>query len=105
MTINPRIIPGLKDVDDVVSEIWEIDKARLFTRTRKREVVEARMVAMVYRYRTLRLTLQKSAEPYHLDHATVDHALKTVDNLLQTNRGFRTRYDLFTKQIQKIHLT
>lgn len=89
-------------MDDIVSEIWEIDKGKLFIKTRKREIDEARMVAMQYRNEKMGCTLRKAAEPYGLNHATVVHAKKTIDDLVKNNMAFRQKYEQFKKAIQQI---
>lgn len=90
-------IPGLKTPEEIAAEIWGLNPEKLFQRTRKREVVEARQVLMVYRHVELGQTQAIAAEFYGMDHASVDHARKTVYSLLVTNRAFREKHERFFK--------
>jgi chromosomal replication initiator protein len=65
----------------------------ILEKNRKRDIVEARQVAMYLAKRNTRESL--SAIGRHIggkDHATVIHACKTVDNLLETNRDYRNKW-------------
>ena len=92
-------IPGLKTPEEIAAEIWGIPVAKLKIKTRKREVVEARMVLMVYRNKTLKLSQAKSAAKYDMDHCSTIHACKTVDELLETNKDFREKHEKFIREI------
>jgi chromosomal replication initiator protein len=62
-------------------------------KTRKRDVVEARQVAMYLAKRNTKESLSAIGRNIGgKDHATVVHACKTVDNLLETNRDFREKW-------------
>jgi len=98
-TINAMAIPGLKTPDEIASEIWGINPLWLPVKTRKREVVEARQVLMVYRHETLKQSQAAAAAPYGKDHATVIHSQKTVKNLLQTDRCFKEKHETFYKRV------
>ena len=75
------------------------DKLRLPTGTpgaRRREYVEARQITMAIGKRLLpeRVSLAWIGnEIGGRDHATVLHAIKTVDNLRQTDKGMKRIYD------------
>lgn len=96
-------IPGLKThdelIDEIAAKIWEIPVERLKTKTRKREVVEARMTLMVYRNRKLKMSQNASACKYGLGHGSTIHACKTVDSLLQTDKNFKNKYEEFCEKI------
>ena len=59
-------------------------------RSRFTPIVEARRVAMVLIRKTLGLTLVATARHFEKDHATVLHACRTVNNLAETDKHFRT---------------
>jgi hypothetical protein len=88
---NPYTAPGKKDIDDVVSEVFEINKKKMYTRTRKREVVNARQVAMWFQEKYTNQSLSAIAMPYGRDHATVLHAKKAVNNFIETEPSFREK--------------
>jgi chromosomal replication initiation ATPase DnaA len=99
--INPMAIPGLSTIEDVAASIWEIEKADLFAKIRKREVVEARQSLMKFRNENMGHSLASAAKYYGLDHCTAIHAIRTVDILRDTDKSFRSRHDLFIERVSK----
>jgi len=91
--MNAYIRPGLiRDVEQAVSLVYELPVERIKARTRKREVVEARQISMWWRERNTRDTLSRIGELLGgYDHATVLHAVKTVNNLIDTDKHFKHR--------------
>lgn len=62
-------------------------------KTRKREIVEARQVAMYLAKKNSKESLaQIGATIGKKDHATVLHACKTVENLKETSKQFRDKW-------------
>jgi chromosomal replication initiator protein len=73
---------------------------RLNTNTRKREIVEARYISMYFSKQKTRHTLDYIGESIGgKDHATVLHACKTVNNLMETDRKFREKIDELEKRL------
>jgi len=97
--INAMAIPGLKTPDEIAAEIWGINPLWLPVKTRKREVVEARQVLMVYRHEVLNQSQATAAAPYGKDHSTVIHAQKTVKALKLTNSAFREKLNMFNSRV------
>lgn len=62
---------------------------------RKRELVEARQLHMVFRKVILGLSYRLVGLPYGKDHATAMHACRTVWNLHKTCPEFRNNYEDF----------
>jgi chromosomal replication initiator protein len=84
------IIPGLMDIDDAVSHVWGIEKRMLFVKTRKREIVEARQVAMWWRKINTKDSLAIIGKKYGgFEHSTVIHSYDVVETLKKNNRQFR----------------
>ena len=78
-----------------------LDPAKIKMKTRKREIVEARQLAMtlVYnRYRKSRfISLHSIGKTIGgKDHATVIHASKQIANLCDTNKDFKEMFDRMT---------
>lgn len=92
-------LPGLKSPEEIAADIWGIPVEKLKIKTRKREVVEARMVLMAYRNRKLKLSQAKSAAKFEMDHCSTIHACKTVDELLETNKEFRIKHEEFYRKV------
>lgn len=90
-------IPGLMSPDEIAADIWGFKPELITKKTRKREVVEARQVMMVYRHITLKQSQVASAGYYGKDHSTVVHSQKTIKNLLETNIKFKDKYERFYK--------
>jgi chromosomal replication initiator protein len=73
-----------------VCEFYGIDKNVLQSKTRKREIVLARQVAMYFSKNFTSSSLSSiGAVIGGRDHATVLHSCKTVKNLLETNTEFK----------------
>ena len=74
-----------------VCEYFNITRDTLLSKTRKRQIVQARQIAM-YECRNLIPYCSLSTMGSELggkDHATVLHACSTVQDLMSTDRGFR----------------
>ena len=74
-----------------VCEYFNITRDTLLSKTRKRQIVQARQIAM-YECRNLIPNCSLSTIGSELggkDHATVLHACSTVQDLMSTDRGFR----------------
>jgi len=77
-------------IDIIVCEYLNLPYYRLRQRSRKKEVVRARQLAMYFYDRETALTLEEiGAELGGFDRATVLHAKKTVENDRETNLHFR----------------
>ncbi len=82
------------EITKIVAEILGLEYLQLFQKTRKREIVEARQIAMFVASTQIKtLSLSKIGEYYNKDHATVIHALKTVNNLCETDHLFKGKVD------------
>lgn len=83
-------------ISKIVCDYFGIEVDALQSKTRKREIVQARQIAMFFSKSLTNNSLSAiGAKIGRKDHATVLHACKTVNNLLETDRDFKC-------QIQKI---
>lgn len=78
---------------DFVCNEFGVNKDELFTKTRKREIVDARNVCMAIMRDYTPASFQRIGEYFFRDHATVLFATKSVQNHYQTEKEFRDRYD------------
>jgi len=86
---------------NVVCDEMETSQADFFTSSRKRNVVQARQLSMHLAKKYTKSSLNVIGEQCGgKDHATVIHALKTVANLLETDKQFRTLADKIEKSLQ-----
>ena len=80
----------LDKIQDEVCGYFKITRDLMLSKTRKREIVQARQIAM-YLGRNLTKTSLAAigAEIGGKDHATVLHACNTVSDLIETDRNFK----------------
>ena len=77
-----------------------IEKA--YSKTRKREIVECRQIAMTISMELIKATLQEIGQNIGgKDHATVLHAKKTIKNLCDTNKKFKHDYESIKHEVVK----
>lgn len=77
-------------IQKVVCDYFDLPIELLKSKTRKREVVQARQIAMFFAKKMTKSSLANIG--MHCggkDHATVLHACKTVNNLIDTDKRFR----------------
>jgi chromosomal replication initiation ATPase DnaA len=101
LNINPMAIPGITRVtiEDIASRIWGIEKELLFSKSRKREVVECRQVLINFRNTVLKEKQAKSASYYNKGHNSTIYANSQVECFLQYNSLFKRKYQMFLKKV------
>jgi chromosomal replication initiator protein len=81
---------SIEYIQKVVSDYFELPVEILKSKTRKREVVQARQISMYFSKRMTKSSLANiGAHCGGKDHATVLHACRTVTNLSETDKQFR----------------
>jgi chromosomal replication initiator protein len=79
-------------IQKVVCEYYKIPVDQMQGKTRKREIVQARQVSMYFSKSLTKASLASIGSSIGgKDHATVLHACKTVNNLIDTDRHFRSQ--------------
>lgn len=81
---------SIEYIQKVVSDYFDIEIEVLKSKTRKREIVQARQIAMYFSKKMTKSSLANIGE--HCggkDHATVLHACRTVNNLSETDKQFK----------------
>ena len=77
-------------VKNVVCEYFNISQDTLLSKSRKRQIVQARQIAMYMTRQHINCSLSTiGAELGGKDHATVLHACTTVSDLMSTDRTFK----------------
>jgi len=77
-------------IQKVVCDYFDLPIELLKSKTRKREVVQARQIAMFFAKKMTKSSLANiGAHCGGKDHATVLHACRTVNNLQETDKQFR----------------
>lgn len=88
-------------IQKVVCNFFDMSVDQLNSKTRKREVVQARQIAMYFAKTMTKSSLATiGASIGGKDHATVLHACKTVNNLLETDKGFKAYIDEIDKKLK-----
>ncbi len=84
-------------VEDIIQKVcnhYKLDESAIHTKTRKREVVQVRQVAMYLANKYTNISSSKIGQLIgSKDHATVLHAFKTVKNLLEVDKTFKTEVE------------
>ncbi len=81
---------SIGQVQQVVCDYFNITKEEMLSRTRKRNIVQARQIAMYMSRSLINCSLTAiGAESGGKDHATVLHACSTVADLMVTDKAFK----------------
>ena len=87
-------------IQKVVCDYFDMPVELLKSKTRKREIVQARQLAMFFAKQLTKSSLASiGAQCGNKDHATVLHAVRTVNNLSETDKRFRTYVDDLRKKL------
>lgn len=82
---------SIDKIQKVVCDYFELSMDVLHSKSRKREIVQARQIAMYLAKNHTKNSLQNiGSQIGKRDHATVLHACKTVNNLMDTDKGFKS---------------
>lgn len=86
-------------IQQIIADYFNLDIESLHSKTRKRNVVQARQLAMFFSKKYTKNSISTiGSQIGQRDHATVLHACKTVENLIETDRAFKKYVsDLETK--------
>ncbi|MCK4288594.1 MAG: chromosomal replication initiator protein DnaA, partial [Bacteroidales bacterium] len=88
-------------IQKVVCDYFNISLENINSKTRKREIVQARQLAMYFSKKHTKSSLATiGIHCGNKDHATVLHACKTVNNLIETDKQFRVYVEELDKKIK-----
>jgi chromosomal replication initiator protein len=91
---------SIEYIQKVVCDYFDLPIELMKSKTRKREVVQARQIAMYFSKKMTKSSLANIG--MHCggkDHATVLHACRTVNNLADTDKTFRRYLDDLEKKL------
>lgn len=98
---NSRKEISIDYIKKIVCDYFNISVDQLNSTSRKREIVQARQLAMYFAKNITKSSLASiGAEIGGKDHATVLHAVKTVNNLIDTDKHFQSYVDELSKKIR-----
>ncbi|NOU48817.1 MAG: chromosomal replication initiator protein DnaA [Bacteroidales bacterium] len=88
-------------IQKIVCDYFGLPVDQINTKTRRREIVQARQLAMYFSKKHTKSSLATiGLHCGNKDHATVLHACKTVTNLIETDKNFRNFVNEINKKIQ-----
>ncbi len=88
-------------IQKVVCDYFGITVDLMNSKTRKREIVQARQMAMFFSKKLTKNSLANIGIACgNKDHATVLHACRTVNNLLETDKQFKIHVDEIDKKLK-----
>ncbi|MFM9051491.1 MAG: chromosomal replication initiator protein DnaA [Bacteroidota bacterium] len=87
-------------IQKIVCDYFDLPIEMLKSKTRKRQVVQARQIAMYFAKSMTKSSLSSiGAHCGGKDHATVLHACRTVNNLIETDKKFKASVQELQKKI------
>lgn len=100
MNIEERKL-SINDIQQVVCDYYNLEPDEIQTQSRKREVVQARQVAMYLARKYTKSSLSSiGAQIGNRNHATVLHACKTVEDLMEMDKTIRQSVDTIENQLK-----
>ncbi len=99
-------IESMKKVDDILyltcMELMGVNESQIKSRTRKRDVVDARAICIAFTYfAEYNKTLKCIGDSFGIDHATVIHSVKKCCNLYTTDAQFKFLVNDFILAFEK----
>ncbi len=88
-------------IQKVVCDYFDMPLEAINSKTRKREIVQARQLAMFFSKKHTKNSLATiGLHCGNKDHATVLHACRTVNNLVETDKQFRVYVEEINKKLK-----
>lgn len=88
-------------IQKVICDHFELPVDKIHSNTRRREIVIARQLAMFFAKKHTKNSLASiGAQCGKRDHATVLHACKTIQNLIETDKAFKGVVEELDKKIK-----
>ncbi|MDX1530228.1 MAG: chromosomal replication initiator protein DnaA [Rhodothermales bacterium] len=96
-----RVQLGTEQIQKLVCDYFSIPEDLVRARTRKREVVQARQVAMYFTKQLTKQSLKSIGLQFGgRDHSTVIHAIQTVEDQIDTDPQFREVIEEIRRKIE-----
>src|SRR5690606_38179775 len=91
---------SIDQIQEVIAQYFDMDVDTLQSKSRKRNIVQARQLAMFFAKKYAKASLASiGSQIGDRDHATVLHACKTIDNLLETDKQFKAYFNDINNQL------
>lgn len=99
VTTSKREI-SIEYIQKIVSSYFKLEVEMLQSKTRKRHIVQARQISMYFAKRITKESLANIGKKTgNRNHATVLHAYRTVENLMETDKQFKKYVDDLNKKL------
>jgi chromosomal replication initiation ATPase DnaA len=86
-----------------VANYYGITSTRLLGKCRKREIAEPRQQAIYFiKQKNKSMSLQKVADIFGINHATVIHSIKVVEMLKENNKEYKERFEKLTEIVNTL---
>ena len=93
---------SLDFIEQNVADYYNIETEAIQSKSRKREIVQARQITMYFAKQLTKNSLSSiGAQIGGKDHATVLHACKTVKNLIETDKKFNKQVEEIRKKLSR----
>lgn len=84
-----------------VSSLRGVNKDQMLSKSRKRELVQSRQECMYLLKKTNRYTFAEIGSLFNKDHTTAIHAIRTISNLLETNKIFKQEHEIISDKFER----
>ncbi|MBC7425420.1 MAG: chromosomal replication initiator protein DnaA [Bacteroidia bacterium] len=92
---------SIEYIQKLVCDYYNVSVENVKSKTRKREIVQARQIAMYFAKDLTKASLKNIGTHFgNRDHSTVIHACQTVNDLMDTDKKFRHDVDELNKRIR-----
>lgn len=92
-----------KDVIECVAEVFRLTTMDIVKKTRKREIVEARHIAIYILRHDCEIQLKRVAAMFRQDHTTVIYAVTTAENLMGNTPEYKQKYEEAVQLLKHRH--
>ena len=92
--------PKPEGIINFAAEYFHISVKDMVSKSRKREIVQARMTVMNVLYVNKGISVTRIGQLFNRDHTTVVNAKKVVANLIETDPNFQAAYNHFVDQLR-----
>lgn len=82
------------DIDYIIENVCKYHNMptwKIYLKTHEREIVEPRQIAMYFTKRKTNMSLYAIGDEFNKNHATVLHACKKVQNIIDTDKKFKEK--------------
>lgn len=96
-------------IKSIVANYHKISEIELSLKTKKREIIECRQIAIYFYKKYTALSLNQISNEFtdlghKFDHATIHAANNTVKNFIETDKIFRHKINEIEEQVKKYYL-